>query len=126
MELFSYRAGSAPLLVSMPHTGTFIPEWLAPRLSPAARALPDTDWHLERLYSFLDELGASVLVATHYMDYLWRWALVRAAYRAVVERPRLLGGLVLWLGFAWSRLTRRPGDARGVCRAASSPAAGGA
>ena len=41
MELFSFRAGSAPLLVSMPHTGTFIPEWLAPRLSPAARALPE-------------------------------------------------------------------------------------
>jgi len=65
MELYRFRGGSAPLLVSMPHTGTFIPEWLAPRLSPAARALPDTDWHLERLYDFLDELGASVLVATH-------------------------------------------------------------
>ena len=65
MELFKFRAGTAPLLVSMPHTGTHIPDWLAPRLSAAARALPDTDWHLERLYSFLDELGASVLVATH-------------------------------------------------------------
>ena len=65
MELYKYRAGTAPLLVSMPHTGTFIPEWLAPRLSPAARALPDTDWHLERLYDFLGEIGASVLVATH-------------------------------------------------------------
>jgi N-formylglutamate deformylase len=65
MELFRFREGTAPLLVSMPHTGTFVPEWLAPRLSPAARALPDTDWHLERLYDFLDQLGASVLVATH-------------------------------------------------------------
>jgi N-formylglutamate deformylase len=65
MELFRFRAGTSPLLVSMPHTGTFIPEWLAPRLSPAARALPDTDWHLERLYDFLGELDASVLVATH-------------------------------------------------------------
>jgi N-formylglutamate deformylase len=65
VDTFSFRAGSAPLLVSMPHTGTHIPEWLAPRLSPAARALPDTDWHLERLYDFLDEVGASVLVATH-------------------------------------------------------------
>ena len=49
----------------MPHTGTFIPEWLAPRLSAAARPLPDTDWHLERLYDLLGDLGASVLVATH-------------------------------------------------------------
>ena len=65
MELFRYRAGSTPLLVSMPHTGTHVPDWLAPRLSAAARALPDTDWHLERLYDFVGELGASVLVATH-------------------------------------------------------------
>ena len=49
----------------MPHTGTYVPEWLAPRLSAGARTLPDTDWHLERLYDFLDDLGASVLVATH-------------------------------------------------------------
>src|SRR5438067_9831188 len=65
MELYRYREGRAPLLLSMPHTGTPIPEWLAPRLSIAARALPDTDWHLERLYDLLDGLGASVLVATH-------------------------------------------------------------
>jgi N-formylglutamate deformylase len=65
MDLYRFRAGSAPLLVSMPHTGTHIPDWLAPRLSAAARALPDTDWHLERLYDFVNDLGASVLVATH-------------------------------------------------------------
>ena len=65
MELFKFSAGTAPLLVSMPHTGTHIPDWLAPRLSVPARSLPDTDWHLERLYDFLGALGASVLVATH-------------------------------------------------------------
>ena len=65
MDLYRFRTGSAPLLVSMPHTGTHIPDWLAPRLSAAARALPDTDWHLERLYDFVNDLGASVLVATH-------------------------------------------------------------
>jgi hypothetical protein len=47
-------------------------------------------------------------VATHYMGYLWRWALARAAFRALRERPLLLGGAALWCGFAWSRLTRRP------------------
>ena len=49
----------------MPHTGTHVPEPLLPRMTDEARLLPDTDWHLERLYDFLDELGASVLVATH-------------------------------------------------------------
>lgn len=65
MTPFKFRAGRSPLLVSMPHTGTCVPPEIEERLTPAARALPDTDWHLERLYDFLGELGASVLVATH-------------------------------------------------------------
>ncbi|MGQ0655307.1 MAG: N-formylglutamate deformylase [Betaproteobacteria bacterium] len=65
MQPFTFRPGRTPLLVSMPHTGTHVPDWLAGRLTPAARAIPDTDWHLERLYSFVGELGASVVIATH-------------------------------------------------------------
>ena len=65
MDLFTFRAGTTPLLVSMPHAGTYLPPDLARRMTDAARILPDTDWHLERLYDFLDALGASVLVATH-------------------------------------------------------------
>ena len=65
MDLYRWRPGRTPLLVSMPHTGTHVPEWLAPRLTRAAKALPDTDWHLESLYDFVDEIGASVLAATH-------------------------------------------------------------
>jgi N-formylglutamate deformylase len=49
----------------MPHTGTYIPEAIKKNLSAEAKAIPDTDWHLERLYDFAGELGASVLVATH-------------------------------------------------------------
>ena len=65
MEPYRFRAGTAPLLVSMPHVGTYVPPALAARMTDAALFLPDTDWHLERLYDFLDALGASVLVATH-------------------------------------------------------------
>jgi N-formylglutamate deformylase len=64
-EPFIFRSGNTPLLVSMPHTGTFVPDWLKARMTTVALKLPDTDWHLERLYDFLGELGASVLVATH-------------------------------------------------------------
>jgi N-formylglutamate deformylase len=64
-EPYRFRAGAAPLLVSMPHTGTHVPESIALRLTAAARLLPDTDWHMERLYDFAEGLGASVLVATH-------------------------------------------------------------
>jgi N-formylglutamate deformylase len=65
METFRFRAGRSPLLVSMPHTGTHIPAAIAARLTPAARQVADTDWHMERLYDCLEALGASVLVATH-------------------------------------------------------------
>jgi len=65
MDPYTFRAGRTPLLVSMPHTGTHIPEALARRMTPIALTVPDTDWHMERLYDFLEELGASVLVATH-------------------------------------------------------------
>ena len=62
---FRFRQGTQPLLISMPHVGTHVPPALAARFTPEAQQVHDTDWHLERLYDFADELGASVLVATH-------------------------------------------------------------
>jgi len=59
------RRGTAPLLISMPHIGTFLPSDVSARLTHVALKLPDTDWHLERLYDFVDQLGASVIIATH-------------------------------------------------------------
>lgn len=62
---FILREGTAPLLISMPHVGTHVPAGIAARMTDEARHVPDTDWHLETLYDFADELGASVLIATH-------------------------------------------------------------
>jgi N-formylglutamate deformylase len=62
---FRFRQGTRPLLISMPHAGTHVPPALAARFTDEARQVPDTDWHMERLYGFADALGASVLVATH-------------------------------------------------------------
>ncbi len=64
-ELFRFVAGRAPLLVTIPHAGTHVPAAFAARMTAAGAALPDTDWHVDRLYDFLDEVGASVLIATH-------------------------------------------------------------
>ena len=61
-EVFTLHRGNAPLLVSLPHCGTWLPEWLQPRLVERALAVEDTDWHLERLYAFARDLGASLLV----------------------------------------------------------------
>ena len=62
---FVFYPGTAPLLVSMPHAGTYVPPALAARLTDEARQVPDTDWHMERLYAFAKDMGASILVATH-------------------------------------------------------------
>jgi N-formylglutamate deformylase len=62
---FEFHQGTAPLLISIPHGGVYLPPLLAERLHPVAREVPDTDWHLERLYAFAKELGASILCATH-------------------------------------------------------------
>ncbi len=65
MDIFTLHRGSAPLLVSLPHDGTFVPDEIAARLTPQARRVPDTDWHIARLYAFARDLGASVIVPTH-------------------------------------------------------------
>ena len=54
--------GSTPLLVSLPHAGTGLPEALKPRLVEQALALEDTDWHLAEVYAFARGMGASLIV----------------------------------------------------------------
>jgi N-formylglutamate deformylase len=62
---YTLHRGAAPLLVSLPHVGTLIPDWLQPRIVERALAAEDADWHLDRLYAFARDLGASVIVPRH-------------------------------------------------------------
>ncbi len=57
--------GTTPLLISIPHAGTHLPPDIAAQLTPTGRGLLDTDWHVDALYDFAADEGASVLVATH-------------------------------------------------------------
>lgn len=59
------EVGDTPLLVSIPHDGRSLAPGMERRMTPAARPLPDTDWHVKRLYEFVRDLGASLLVATY-------------------------------------------------------------
>jgi len=63
-EAFTFKPGGGPLLVSMPHVGTLVPEAVAARMTELGKTVPDTDWHIDRLYDFLGDLDASVLAAT--------------------------------------------------------------
>ncbi|MFQ5624748.1 MAG: N-formylglutamate deformylase [Paracoccaceae bacterium] len=55
--------GSGPIILGMPHTGTWVPEEIMARLNDTGRALADTDWHIDRLYDGLLE-GATTVRAT--------------------------------------------------------------
>jgi N-formylglutamate deformylase len=65
MDIYRFAPGSTPLLVSMPHVGTHLPDELARRMTDNARGVADTDWHVDRLYDFLGGLGAAIIQATH-------------------------------------------------------------
>lgn len=69
MSVFTLYPGTAPLLISLPHDGSELPPELHERLTPAAQQVPDTDWHVSRLYDFARALGASLLVP-RYSRYL--------------------------------------------------------
>ncbi len=53
--------GHLPVLVSMPHMGSYLPARLAPSFVPRALDCEDADWHMDRLYDFALDMGASVL-----------------------------------------------------------------
>src|SRR3954468_19165613 len=56
--------GEAPLLVSLPHTGTEIPAEYERGLVSPWLARKDADWWIERLYDFAVGLGAPVIRTT--------------------------------------------------------------
>jgi N-formylglutamate deformylase len=69
METYTLHPGTAPLFVSLPHDGTALPDDIAGRMTADARRVPDTDWHVARLYAFARELGASI-IAPKYSRYV--------------------------------------------------------
>lgn len=65
MKVYDFHQGSLPLLISVPHAGTFVPENIARNFTLAGGHLADTDWHVHKLYDFAREWGASMLVANY-------------------------------------------------------------
>lgn len=55
-----------PLIASLPHSGSYAPPDVNDQFNAdPLPALVPVDWHLEKLYNFLPELGISVIQATH-------------------------------------------------------------
>ena len=60
-DWLTIRRGAAPLLVSLPHTGTDIPAELEARLVSSWLARKDADWWIDRLYDFATGLDATIV-----------------------------------------------------------------
>jgi N-formylglutamate amidohydrolase len=65
IDTYTFVAGDAPLLISIPHDGRQLPCEIGASMTAAGRAIPDTDWHVRRLYDFADDLGASLIQAEY-------------------------------------------------------------
>lgn len=55
--------GSGPVVLGMPHTGTYLPGDIAARLNERGRAVADTDWWIDKLYDGLLD-NATIVRAT--------------------------------------------------------------
>ena len=62
IDTYTLHRGTSPLLISFPHVGTEIPGDQQVRYTQRALASEDTDWFLDRVYSFAAGLGATLIV----------------------------------------------------------------
>ena len=52
----------SPVIVSMPHNGIEIPESIGKTMQNDALEVPDTDWFIQELYSFCEDLDVSLII----------------------------------------------------------------
>jgi len=68
-DVYILYRGTRPLVMSVPHCGTELPDDQRHRYVERAFDVEDTDWHLATLFAFVRELGASLIVP-RYSRYL--------------------------------------------------------
>ncbi|RLJ36173.1 formiminoglutamase [Litoreibacter meonggei] len=65
MTPVSVTQGTGPIILGVPHAGTFVPDDVAVKLNDRGRKLADTDWHIDRLYNGLIEQVTTVKANFH-------------------------------------------------------------
>ena len=60
MDWLNISIGDAPLIISIPHAGTTIPQEIDGLVS-RKNAIMDADFYIDRLYDFAKELGATII-----------------------------------------------------------------
>jgi len=57
--------GDGPVVLGLPHTGTYVPPEIAAKLNARGRGLDDTDWHIHTLYDGLLPAATTVRATFH-------------------------------------------------------------
>ena len=89
MQPVTVKRGTGPIILGMPHVGTYVPPDTQARLNAEGRILRDTDWHIEKLYDGLLP-GATVVQANF--------------HRYVIDANRDPSGKSLYPGAATTEL----------------------
>lgn len=89
-EWLTVERRNAPLILSLPHTGTLIPPEIEAQLVSPWLARKDTDWWIDQLYGFAGDLGATVVHT--------------AISRTVIDVNRDPSGISLYPGQATTEL----------------------
>lgn len=70
-KLISPTAQKVPIIINVPHSGTFIPEEIRHHYLPSQlEQMEDTDWFVDRLYDFAPSMGITMMVANYH-----RWVI---------------------------------------------------
>ncbi|WP_332680511.1 N-formylglutamate deformylase [Bosea sp. (in: a-proteobacteria)] len=62
-DIVTVTRGSSPLVLSMPHPGTGLPDEVASALNARGRQVEDTDWHMRQLYAFTERFQPTIVEA---------------------------------------------------------------
>ncbi|MFB9224691.1 N-formylglutamate deformylase [Paracoccus cavernae] len=65
MSVFETVQGDSPIILGLPHTGTWVPDEIRAKLNARGQTLADTDWHIERLYDGLLDGATTVRALFH-------------------------------------------------------------
>ena len=65
MDFIRISRGTSPLVLGLPHAGTYVPERLWQNLNPNGQILADTDWHIHEIYDGLVSNVTTVRTLVH-------------------------------------------------------------
>lgn len=83
MTPVTVHRSDGPIVLGLPHTGTYVPNDVIEHLNDTGRALADTDWHIDQLYEGL--MAGATMVRANF-------------HRYVIDANRDPGGASLYPG----------------------------